>query len=208
MYAHERPAKAVRPGPSARAAGRAGSASRPGPGPLTPARLMELQRALGNTAVARMVEEEAGHSAAGPEHRQPVQRATAHTVLRSPGRPLDDGVRAEMETRLGSDFSDVRVHDDSAARASAVEVGARAYTSGNHVVIGPGGADPHTLAHELTHVIQQREGPVAGTDHGDGLKLSDPSDRFEREAEANARRAMAARPQSASADARSGSRTI
>ncbi|MFD7660963.1 DUF4157 domain-containing protein, partial [Actinosynnema sp. NPDC059797] len=65
-----------------------------------------------------------------------------------------------------------------------------AYTSGNHVVLGQGGADPHTLAHELTHVIQQRSGPVAGTDRGDGLAISDPDDRFERAAEANATRAM------------------
>ncbi|NEE20089.1 DUF4157 domain-containing protein, partial [Streptomyces sp. SID7499] len=73
-------------------------------------------------------------------------------------------------------------------RASATEIGARAYTSGNHVVIGTGGTDKHTLAHELTHVIQQRQGPVAGTDNGTGLKVSEPSDRFEREAEANATR--------------------
>ncbi|XIE81608.1 DUF4157 domain-containing protein [Streptomyces sp. SBR177] len=95
-----------------------------------------------------------------------------------------------MEARLGADFSDVRVHTDSAARASAAEVGARAYTCGHHVVLGDGGTDRHTLAHELTHVIQQRSGPVAGTDNGSGLRVSDPSDRFEREAEANARRAL------------------
>ncbi|MEE1805197.1 DUF4157 domain-containing protein [Streptomyces sp. BE133] len=160
---------------------------------------MDLQRTIGNAAVARMVEEEAEYSAFGQEDPQPIQRSTAHAVLRSPGRPLDKPVRTEMEARLGSDFSDVRVHDDSAARVSAAEVGALAYTSGNHVVIGGGGADLHTLAHELTHVIQQRKGPVAGTDNGDGLKVSDPSDRFEREAEANARRAMAAPLESASA---------
>uniref|UniRef100_UPI000AAE28CF eCIS core domain-containing protein n=1 Tax=Streptomyces aureus TaxID=193461 RepID=UPI000AAE28CF len=95
-----------------------------------------------------------------------------------------------MESRLGADFSDVRVHNDSAARASAAEIGARAYTSDNHIVIGDGGGDRHTLAHELTHVIQQRQGPVSGTDNGSGLRVSDPSDRFDREAEANARRAL------------------
>ena len=97
-----------------------------------------------------------------------------------------------MEARLGADFSDVRLHSDATARRSAAEVGARAYTSGSHVVIGEGGGDSRTLAHELIHVIQQRRGPVAGTDNGSGLRVSDPSDRFEKEAEAGAARAMSA----------------
>ncbi|MGW4036787.1 eCIS core domain-containing protein [Streptomyces sp. NPDC004778] len=126
------------------------------------------------------------------DRRPAVQRSAVHDVLRTSGRPLEDSVRTDMESRLGADFSDVRVHDDSAAKASAAEVGARAYTSGSHVVIGDGGGDRHTLAHELTHVIQQRQGQVAGTDNGGGLRVSDPSDRFERAAEANARRVMAA----------------
>src|SRR5438132_706354 len=50
----------------------------------------------------------------------------------------------------------------------------------------------HMLAHELTHVVQQRSGPVDGTDASDGVRVSDPSDRFEREASANADRAMSA----------------
>nr|WP_234322927.1 DUF4157 domain-containing protein [Streptomyces sp. NRRL S-350] len=119
-----------------------------------------------------------------------LQRSSVHDVLRGPGRPLDQATRTDMESRLGADFSDVRIHTDGAARASAAEVGARAYTSGNDIVIGEGGGDAHTLAHELTHVIQQRQGPVSGTDNGNGLKVSDPSDRFEREAEANARAVM------------------
>ena len=44
------------------------------------------------------------------------------------------------------------------------------------------------LAHELTHVVQQRSGPVDGTSAGGGISLSDPSDRFERAAEDNANR--------------------
>ncbi len=48
------------------------------------------------------------------------------------------------------------------------------------------------LAHELTHVVQQRSGPVDGTPTGGGVKVSDPSDRFEREAAATAEHAMAA----------------
>ncbi|MEU6871496.1 DUF4157 domain-containing protein [Streptomyces sp. NPDC046751] len=157
---------------------------------------------MGNAAVVQMLRqaghpgvEEAHADSAGRGHEdqveQPaVQRSTVHDVLRTVGRPLDSGTRAEMEARFATDFSDVRIHEGGAARASAAEVGARAYTSGNHVVVGAGGSDKHTLAHELTHVVQQRQGAVAGTDNGSGLRVSDPSDRFEREAEANARRVM------------------
>jgi hypothetical protein len=113
-------------------------------------------------------------------------------LLPGSSQPLAAPVKEEMEARLGADFSRVRVHTGSAARASAAGVGARAYTFGPHVVIGGGGADKHTLAHELTHVIQQRQGPVAGTDHGNWLKLSDPSDHDEKAAEVNAARVMRA----------------
>ncbi|MFE9122695.1 DUF4157 domain-containing protein [Streptomyces sp. NPDC007172] len=185
---------------------RADVANGRGPGGKPPARgaapqgLRALQQTAGNAAVVQLLRQ-AGHAGEWDKHQhgagcghtaeQPaVQRSAVHDVLRGSGRPLDEATRGDMESRLGADFSDVRIHNDSAARASAAEVGARAYTSGSHVVIGEGGADKHTLAHELTHVIQQRQGPVAGTDNGSGLKVSDPSDRFEREAESNARRAM------------------
>ncbi|MFD3675426.1 DUF4157 domain-containing protein [Streptomyces sp. NPDC058613] len=172
--------------------------------------LLALQRGAGNAAVLRALQRAGRLSTPAPGHEQhqhgagcghqaatarteqaPVQRSAVHDVLAGSGRPLDAPLREEMEARLGADFADVRIHDDSAARSSAAEVGARAYTSGNHVVIGDGGSDKHTLAHELTHVIQQRRGPVAGTDNGSGLKVSDPSDRYEQEAEANAHRVMA-----------------
>ncbi|MGW5334191.1 eCIS core domain-containing protein [Streptomyces bauhiniae] len=165
---------------------------RPAAPPAVPAQappsLRALQRSVGNATVARMLSQR-DEEADGP----PVQRrSSVHDVLRSSGRPLEPGVRAEMEGRFGgADFAGVRVHQDPAAQRSAAEIGARAYTSGRHIVIGEHGADKHTLAHELTHVVQQRSGPVAGTDTGEGLRLSDPSDRFEREAETNAHRVMA-----------------
>ncbi|OLF07019.1 hypothetical protein BLA60_29650 [Actinophytocola xinjiangensis] len=137
---------------------------------------------MGNRAVARMVESE--------------RNASVRDVLSSPGRPMDAALRQEMEARLGADFSRVRVHDDPAARRSAAEVGARAYTSDNHVVIGHGGADKHTWAHELTHVVQQSVGPVPGTETADGLRISDPADHAEREAEHVATQAMSGAPPS------------
>ncbi|MFD4762059.1 DUF4157 domain-containing protein [Streptomyces sp. NPDC058439] len=142
---------------------------------LTPTAVAALQRSAGNRAVARML----GELGALGEGAQPLQRSSVPDVLRSPGRALAQPVRAEMEARLGADFSDVRLHTGTVAQRSADELGARAYTSGSDIVIGLGGSDLHTLAHKLMHVIQQRQGPVSGTDHGDGLKVSNPSDRFE-----------------------------
>ncbi|MEU5098506.1 DUF4157 domain-containing protein [Streptomyces sp. NPDC020996] len=157
------------------------------PPPLTAAALRAAQSGAGNSAATGMI---ARRARTTPAPEQP-DAGGVNEVLRSAGKPLDEPVRAEMEARLGADFSDVRLHTGKAARRSAAELGARAWTSGNHVVIGKGGGDPHTLAHELTHVIQQRRGPVAGTDNGAGVSVSDPSDRFEREAEATAARVMA-----------------
>ncbi|MEY9932150.1 hypothetical protein ABH926_006799 [Catenulispora sp. GP43] len=177
----------------------------------SPGTMFQLQRAIGNAAVSRLVNGASGANSAngadqhthspgcghgsgqGPAEA-PVQRSLVPGVLSSPGTPLAAPVRADMEARLGADFSDVRLHTDSVAHSSAAEIGARAYTSGSHIVIGEGGGDSHTLAHELTHVIQQRRGSVAGTDNGSGLSVSDPGDRFEREAEANATRVMASAP--------------
>lgn len=177
---------------------RTGTAAQgPRVGAISPRNAAELQGSIGNSAVARAVRRERDRDtgAGGSRGQEPAARPSlVHDVLRRPGQPLGGPLRAEMEARLGADFSDVRLHTGATAQRSAAEIGARAYTSGRDVVIGAGGGDKHTLAHELTHVIQQRGGPVPGTDNGAGLTLSDPSDAFERAAEANARRVMARRP--------------
>ncbi|HYQ68038.1 DUF4157 domain-containing protein [Actinophytocola sp.] len=186
MHAHGRPERqraaeegGRRPADAATGGARAADPPATPPKDLSPDTLLMLQRTVGNDAVARLV----------ADHQ--VQRSAVREVLRSPGKPLDETTRTEMEARLGADFSDVRLHSDGTARDSAAGIGARAYTSGNHVVLGAGGDDRHTLAHELAHVVQQRSGPVAGTDNGAGLSVSDPADRFEREAEQTANRVMA-----------------
>ena len=97
-----------------------------------------------------------------------------------------------MEGRFGQGFSDVRVHTDASASESAETVGADAYTVGSDVVFRTGQFDTsspvgqRTLAHELTHVVQQRSGPVDGSPAPGGINLSSPSDRFEQAAEQTA----------------------
>lgn len=151
-----------------------------------------LQRTLGNAGVGMALQrdraegEEAGATS-------PV----LGVIGRGGGTPLDPDVRADMEASLGADFGDVRVHTDGSAAASAGAVGAKAYTVGNEIVFNDGAYSPDsgdgrkTLAHELTHVVQQRSGPVDGTPTGDGIAVSDPGDRFEREAVATSERVIA-----------------
>ncbi|MCV7290082.1 DUF4157 domain-containing protein [Mycolicibacterium wolinskyi] len=147
-----------------------------------PAGVAGLQRVAGNSGASALMDED----------RSPV-----HNVIGSGGSPLPADLRTDMEGRFGHDFGDVRVHHDGAAHDSAKSVNAQAYTVGSDIVFQSGKYDPasdagkHMIAHELTHVVQQRSGPVDGTDAGGGVKISDPSDRFEREAVANADRVMA-----------------
>jgi hypothetical protein len=151
--------------------------------------LLDLQRLAGNQGVTAALED----SAVPEEEPSPV-----HDVIGSGGgHPLDAEVRADMEARLGHDFGDVRVHNDARAEESAKSVNAHAYTVGSDIVFQRDAYDPAsaqgrtTLAHELTHVIQQRGGPVDGTEAPGGIRVSDPGDRFEREAAAAAERVMA-----------------
>ena len=202
MHAQQQRNEAVGNG-SSRTAGRP-LRSAAGPAPAAgraAAGLLGLQRAAGNAAVARALEQERQASSAGAQpaageagpHQAPVQRSAVHAVLRSAGRPLDGALRDEMEARFGGGqrFGDVRVHTGTEADRSAAEIGAQAYTSGKHVVLGKGAVgDRQVIAHELTHVVQQSRGPVPGTDNGAGLSVSDPGDHQERAAEANAVRVM------------------
>ena len=106
-------------------------------------------------------------------------------VLGSAGQSLDAGARALMETRLGHDFSHVRVHTGAQAAQSARAVNALAYTVGQQIVFDVNQYQPSTsagrrlLAHELTHVVQQQGGRSNPSRSG----LSTASSEHEREAD-------------------------
>lgn len=82
--------------------------------------------------------------------------------LKGKGQALPGSERTFFEPRFGSDFSDVRVHTDHHAAQSAQSIHAHAFTIGRDVVFNNGQFAPQTdygrrlLAHELTHVVQQR----------------------------------------------------
>jgi hypothetical protein len=78
------------------------------------------------------------------------------------GQGLPDGVRGQFEASLGLDLSDVQVHTDAAAGATANAVGARAVAIGQDIYFAAGQYDPAShsgqelLAHEVAHTAQQR----------------------------------------------------
>jgi hypothetical protein len=112
--------------------------------------------------------------------------------LRSRGQPLDAGTRAYFEPRYGHDFSRVRVHADQQAGETARAMDAAAYTVGSQIAFAEGRYQPGTaagrrlLAHELAHVVQQRNASVPETH----LEVGKPSDAAERAADAAAQHAL------------------
>jgi len=85
----------------------------------------------------------------------------------SGGKPLGNDERSFFESKMGYDFSNVRIHNDTSANQSAKNINALAYTHGNDIVFAQGQYQPHDdegkklLAHELTHVIQQSGNDVS-----------------------------------------------
>jgi hypothetical protein len=88
------------------------------------------------------------------------------------GQAMPGGLRSRMESAFGSDFSGVRLHTDSAGSQLSDQLGARAFTVGEHVAFGSGEFRPDTpqgealIAHELAHVVQQGSGKSGATAAG------------------------------------------
>jgi len=148
--------------------------------PKAPAGLLTLQSLVGNQAVLQRLPTHQNSStstnqlsAPSPTRSAPVP-SVVHEVLKSSGHPLEPNIRQGLESRLGQDLSQVRVHTNEQASQSAEAVSARAFTVGRNIVFGVGQYTPHTragqqlLTHELTHVLQQRS-----------LSPSTPPDRFD-----------------------------
>ena len=116
-----------------------------------------------------------------PEY-SPKEKAIVIELARLPGSPLEPEVRAYMEEHFGRTLDKVRLHTGPKADNYARSLGARAFTTGPHIVFAAGRYKPDTdegmwlLAHELAHFIQQSRGMA-----GDGADT--PPTILEREAD-------------------------
>jgi hypothetical protein len=155
-------------------------------GPLAETGAPSLAHALGNRGfgqfVARMGD---GLLPGGAVH---PDVASAISAARGSGHGLPDDVRERVAPHVGDPLDDVRVHTDTHADTLARSVAARAFTTGTDVFFAAGEYQPGTsqggalLAHELTHVAQQRGAPTSGP-----MTVSEPGEPLEVEAEAVAR---------------------
>jgi hypothetical protein len=100
------------------------------------------------------------------------------------GDALPTDLRQDLEARLGSELGDLRIHDDPASAALARKHDAVAFAQGRDVFFADGMYDPASpagralIAHEATHVVQQRGGSRAASG-----ALSEPGSAVEREAD-------------------------
>lgn len=95
------------------------------------------------------------------------------------GAPETLPYKAEMEDKLGTDFSHVKAHTNASARQASEALGAVAFTYGSDVAFRDQQPSKGTVAHELTHVVQQTGGE--NTSMG---KSAQSESALEREAEA------------------------
>jgi Domain of unknown function (DUF4157) len=136
---------------------------------------------IGNEAFARIARAGAGVLPDGRAHPD-VEATIART--RGGGGSLPAETSERFGSGLGDSLADVRVHTDETADTLARSVSARAFTTGSDVYFARGeyrpgsSAGDRLLAHELSHVVQQRGAPAGGP-----LVVSQPGDAYEVEAE-------------------------
>ncbi|MGE5596911.1 MAG: DUF4157 domain-containing protein [Hyphomicrobiales bacterium] len=121
-------------------------------------------------------------------------------AARGNGAGLSVGFKEKMESSFGEDFSDVKVHRDTEADSLNRSITAKAFTIGSDIFLrnDVGEGDHHTLAHELTHVVQQRSGLGGGS--GGGMQVGAADDHAEHEADATASAVLSGAPAQRRAD--------
>jgi hypothetical protein len=103
--------------------------------------------------------------------------AAAVAVIETPNAELPH--RGRLESSFGVDLSGVQAHMGGEAGAYAEAMGAEAYATGDHFVL-PESPSVHLVAHEVAHVLPQRDGVLLAGGVG---QAGDP---YERAADAAA----------------------
>jgi hypothetical protein len=100
---------------------------------------------------------------------------------RGAGTPLESGLQQKMESSLNTSLADVRVHSDAQSDALNRSMTAKAFTTGSDIFLRKdvSQTDHSTMAHEVAHVVQQRE--MSGS--GGGMTVGAADSTYEKEAD-------------------------
>lgn len=99
-----------------------------------------------------------------PGRRGNPGESPSHLQAGSGGEPLSPDLQAYFESRFGHGLGAVRLHTDAEAGRRARAIDASAFTQGSNIFFAPGRHDTGStagrrlLAHELAHVVQERNG--------------------------------------------------
>lgn len=154
--------------------------------------ILQLQRRIGNHAVLRLLRA----NTIEPNDIKEFNSTDANLRIttRYSNRPhsldkvLSDETKGtqiphkdEMENRFGANFQNVQAIMSGDAKNISEKLGAKAFTYGNNIIFKENPPDKKTVAHELTHVLQQTR-PNYSSNNG-GYEVSSHNSAAEREAE-------------------------
>jgi hypothetical protein len=141
--------------------------------------------------VEEIKKEQVSHETRTPKKNNQIQKKTGisssdnNTLTAGSKSMMSENVQEKMEKSFGTSFGGVGIHQND---TSASDIGAKAYTKGENIHFAPGYYNPESqkgqelLGHELTHVVQQRQGLVSETKQSRGVSVND-SPTLEKEAD-------------------------
>jgi len=156
-------------------------------GQLTNA-MVSLQKQQGNAYVQKVVKRLQASFESEAEEESLEKTVQDLQQQKGAGHPLEGETQKEVEQSLGYDFDQVRLHTDGVAHKAAETLGAKAFTMGTDIFLSQrhsgnlsSSEGKGLLAHELTHVVQQSQGNLSLP--GDKVKMGQPGDMYETEAD-------------------------
>ena len=107
------------------------------------------------SSVGTSVQQSGSGNTASPELQDQINST------KGSGSSLPSDIQHEMGSKIGADFSDVKIHRGNIATRMNEDLAARAFTHDKDIYFNEGNYNPntiegkHLLAHELTHTVQQ-----------------------------------------------------
>ncbi|WP_430412277.1 phage tail tip lysozyme [Kordia sp.] len=108
------------------------------------------------------------------------------------GSSLSNPLKTEMEAGFGRNFNTVKIHTDAKAIQMSRDIGAKAFTNGNNIYFNNNTYNPTStsgkrlLAHELTHVVQQKSSETTIQKDGDPTATTHTPNTLQTQATINA----------------------